>query len=88
MRPTSRPPPRRPLAPPPRATAAAPPSSAPLVVAGSINADLVLRVDRLPVAGETVGARSLHTFPGGKVRGKDDVHRPPFACFLSAPARA
>ena len=76
MRPTSRPPSRRLLAPPPRATAAAPSPPAPLVVAGSINADLVLRVDRLPVAGETVGARSLHTFPGGKVReggGTDDA---------------
>ena len=39
----------------------------PLVVVGSANADLVLRVDRLPAPGETVGASSLEVFPGGKV---------------------
>ena len=40
----------------------------PLVVVGSINADLVLEVERLPKDGETMGASSLNTFPGGKVR--------------------
>ena len=39
----------------------------PLVVVGSINADLVLEVERLPKDGETLGASSLNTFPGGKV---------------------
>ncbi|KAK9906897.1 hypothetical protein WJX75_009892 [Coccomyxa subellipsoidea] len=38
----------------------------PLVVVGSINADLVLEVERLPKDGETLGASSLNTFPGGK----------------------
>ena len=40
---------------------------APLVVVGSVNADLVLQVERLPKDGETLGAQSLDTFPGGKV---------------------
>ncbi|KAK9842005.1 hypothetical protein WJX81_003817 [Elliptochloris bilobata] len=38
----------------------------PLLVVGSMNMDLVLRVDRLPAAGETISASSLETFPGGK----------------------
>ncbi|GMH33759.1 hypothetical protein BSKO_01593 [Bryopsis sp. KO-2023] len=38
----------------------------PLVVVGSINADLVLQVDRLPEPGETIAASNLETFPGGK----------------------
>ncbi|CAL5227637.1 g10642 [Coccomyxa viridis] len=38
----------------------------PLVVVGSVNADLVLEIDRLPADGETLGAKSLNTFPGGK----------------------
>ena len=41
-----------------------------LIVAGSINMDLVLSVDRLPAAGETISARSLETFPGGKARSR------------------
>lgn len=39
----------------------------PLVVVGSINADLVLQVSRMPDAGETLEAATLDTFPGGKV---------------------
>ena len=39
----------------------------PLVVVGSVNADLVLQVERLPKDGETLGAQALNTFPGGKV---------------------
>ena len=38
----------------------------PLVVVGSVNADLVLAVDRVPFPGETLGASSLNFFPGGK----------------------
>lgn len=38
----------------------------PLVVVGSVNADLVLTVDRVPAPGETLGASSLAFFPGGK----------------------
>jgi hypothetical protein len=45
----------------------------PLVVVGSVNADLVLRVSRLPKPGETLGAQDLSYFPGGKV-GVDSVH--------------
>ena len=39
----------------------------PIVVVGSINADLVLEVPRLPDAGETMSASKLSTFAGGKV---------------------
>ena len=61
-----RPAPPRP--PPPAATPSTPPPSTlkHLVVAGSINSDLVLRVDRLPAPGETLAASSLATFTGGK----------------------
>lgn len=40
----------------------------PLLVVGSINADLVLEVARLPKPGETISASNLTVFPGGKVR--------------------
>ncbi len=38
-----------------------------LVVVGSVNADMVLQVERLPKEGETLAASNLLTFPGGKV---------------------
>jgi hypothetical protein len=50
----------------------------PLVVVGSVNADLVLQVSRLPDAGETMTANSLDYFPGGKVR--HPGRRPEPAC--------
>jgi ribokinase len=37
-----------------------------LTVVGSINLDLVARVERLPRAGETVHAKAFDRFPGGK----------------------
>lgn len=37
-----------------------------LVVVGSINADLVFDIPRLPAPGETLEAASMSTFPGGK----------------------
>ena len=37
-----------------------------LTVVGSINIDLVARVQRLPKPGETVGGGEFHRFPGGK----------------------
>lgn len=37
-----------------------------VVVIGSINSDLVLRVPRLPKPGETIKATSYETYPGGK----------------------
>ena len=55
-----------------RASAACPPLSSPpppsplLYVVGSLNADLVLSLARLPAPGETLAASSLSTFPGGK----------------------
>jgi len=44
-------------------TGSAPPR---IVVVGSVNTDLVLRVAHLPGAGETVSGSSLLTLPGGK----------------------
>jgi ribokinase len=38
----------------------------PLVVLGSVNADLVLRCQRLPLPGETVNGESFSTLQGGK----------------------
>ncbi|MCY0909188.1 MAG: PfkB family carbohydrate kinase, partial [Sulfobacillus thermotolerans] len=37
-----------------------------VLVLGSINLDLVARIDKIPVAGETRIAKSLLTAPGGK----------------------
>lgn len=37
-----------------------------LVVIGSVNADLVFEVPRVPAPGETLEAQSMSTFPGGK----------------------
>ena len=37
-----------------------------IVVAGSLNMDFVVRVERLPAAGETVLGRDFHMTPGGK----------------------
>ena len=57
------PPPRR----PPRAPGApAPLRRGPIVVIGSVNMDLVCRVDRLPGPGETVLGGDLAVIPGGK----------------------
>ncbi|KAI8473299.1 MAG: Ribokinase-like protein [Monoraphidium minutum] len=48
------------------AAGAGAPARPPLVVVGSVNADLVLAVDRVPTPGETLGAASMAFFPGGK----------------------
>jgi len=40
--------------------------SKPIVVVGSINTDLVVTADRLPLAGETITGNSFTTFQGGK----------------------
>src|SRR5205085_12657803 len=40
--------------------------SPPLTVVGSINLDLVARVERLPRAGETLSGATLDRIPGGK----------------------
>jgi ribokinase len=54
-----------------------------LVVAGSLNMDFVVSVDRLPAAGETVSGRDFRMIPGGKGAnqacaagrlGRDSVH--------------
>ena len=37
-----------------------------IVVIGSVNLDIVVTVERLPVAGETVSGGTLRQFPGGK----------------------
>ena len=39
----------------------------PLVVVGSVNADMMLQVDRFPKPGETLSAKSMTTSAGGKV---------------------
>lgn len=39
----------------------------PLVVVGSVNADMMLQVDRFPKPGETLSAQSMTTSAGGKV---------------------
>ena len=39
----------------------------PLVVVGSINADLVIEVERLPKKGETMSGGAMTVHPGGKV---------------------
>lgn len=38
----------------------------PLVVVGSINADLVIEIERLPKRGETLSGGSMSVYPGGK----------------------
>src|SRR5271154_4936322 len=38
----------------------------PIVVVGSINLDLVVGADRIPLVGETVIGKSFNTFHGGK----------------------
>ena len=40
--------------------------SAPIVILGSINMDLVARTPRLPAAGETIIGTGFATIPGGK----------------------
>lgn len=37
-----------------------------VTVVGSVNLDLVIRVPRLPIAGETIGGAVLERYPGGK----------------------
>ena len=37
-----------------------------IVVVGSLNADLVVRVGRFPVPGETIAGHDFHIYPGGK----------------------
>ena len=53
------------------------------MVVGSVNTDLVLEVARLPADGETLGAKSLNTFPGGKA----SLHSPT-VCNTSHPTQA
>ena len=48
-----------------------------LAVAGSVNADLVFSLQRVPKAGETLAARSLTVHPGGKVCGGGAAARHP-----------
>ncbi|DBA87623.1 TPA: hypothetical protein ACH3X1_004639 [Trebouxia sp. C0004] len=50
----------------PTATIAASANQKPLVVVGSVNADMMLQVDRFPKPGETLSAKAMTTFAGGK----------------------
>ncbi|KAJ9525864.1 hypothetical protein QJQ45_009279 [Haematococcus lacustris] len=45
------------------------PADVPEERVGSVNADLVLPIERLPLPGETLAAASLETVPGGKASG-------------------
>lgn len=47
----------------------------PLVIVGSLNADSVLEVERLPEPGETMSAKTMTTFPGGKVSSRQATER-------------
>src|ERR1700679_45914 len=38
----------------------------PIVVVGSLNMDLVARVERIPAKGETLSGQDFQTHPGGK----------------------
>jgi len=45
------------------------PAAAPIVVVGSLNADIIIEIDRMPVEGETISSRNPDTgymIPGGK----------------------
>ncbi|KAJ1688351.1 hypothetical protein LUZ63_019741 [Rhynchospora breviuscula] len=42
------------------------PTPKPIVIVGSANADIYVEIDRLPLEGETISARSGRTLPGGK----------------------
>ena len=70
-----------------------PPEHRPLVVVGSINADLVIEVPRLPQPGETLSGGNLSVYPGGKAseRERDEasfvglsfsLFKPSDHCFL------
>jgi len=49
-------------------TVAADANQKPLVVVGSVNADMMLQVDRFPKPGETLSAKAMTTSAGGKVK--------------------
>jgi hypothetical protein len=55
----------------------------PRLQVGSVNADLVLPIDRLPRPGETIGAASMETIPGGKA----SQHLFPITCTVSSSPR-
>src|SRR6056297_1796003 len=42
------------------------PSPPSIIIAGSLNIDLVVRVSRFPEVGETITGEDLKTIPGGK----------------------
>lgn len=56
-----------------------------IAVAGSVNADLVFSLQRVPRAGETLAARGLAVHPGGKVRAAGATSAATcHLCFMSA----
>ena len=52
----------------PTSITAADANQKPLVVVGSVNADMMLQVDRFPKPGETLSAKAMTTSAGGKVK--------------------
>ncbi len=52
----------------PASTTVADADQKPLVVVGSVNADMMLQVDRFPKPGETLSAKAMTTSAGGKVK--------------------
>lgn len=52
----------------------------PLVIVGSVNADMMLQVDRFPKPGETLSAKSMNTSAGGKVLVADLHHTSRYEC--------
>jgi hypothetical protein len=56
--------------------------SAPLVVVGSVNADIYVEIDKLPKESETIVAKSGHTFAGKKEPIKQPIVEPLFFALL------
>ena len=60
----------------------------PLVVVGSVNADLVLPIERLPKPGETLAAASIETVPGRALEGAGGGRRGPTVVAAASPRRS
>ncbi len=61
----------------PASTTVADAHQKPLVVVGSVNADMMLQVDRFPKPGETLSAKAMTTSAGGKVKSLQSIQSRP-----------